>query len=316
MKKTICLFVVLSFICGFGVFAMANPASVNCVDKGYKNEIRTNADGSQYGVCVLGEGKECEEWAFFRGECGTSTPAAAANIVSASAALSIATLKKFPFLAKERMKKLSSAEKHIEIKYPETKSKGLNKKINAYINLILKDFADNTKEAVPAGSNWTYELLANYQIFTHSQNIVSVRFETYQFTGGAHGMVSVNVINYDLKTNKEIVLTDVFNSNTKYLAKISTIVIPKLKKKIENPATAWVDDGAKPTKANYSVYYLTKDQIVFYFSQYQVAPYANGDFEIGINFRDLKSVLNKKFRIKYFSKQKPQPRVGSRRVRI
>ena len=48
---------------------IANQASKNCIDKGGRLEIRTNADGSQYGVCIFPNGHECEEWAFFRGEC-------------------------------------------------------------------------------------------------------------------------------------------------------------------------------------------------------------------------------------------------------
>jgi len=48
---------------------LANPASVNCIDKGYEFEIRTNQDGSQYGVCMFPDGSECEEWAYYRGEC-------------------------------------------------------------------------------------------------------------------------------------------------------------------------------------------------------------------------------------------------------
>ncbi len=47
---------------------MPNPASVNCTEKGGTLEIRTNAAG-EYGVCKFGDGSECEEWAFFRGEC-------------------------------------------------------------------------------------------------------------------------------------------------------------------------------------------------------------------------------------------------------
>ncbi len=48
---------------------MANPASVNCVDKGGKVEIENDASGGQYGMCVFPDGKQCEEWAMFRGEC-------------------------------------------------------------------------------------------------------------------------------------------------------------------------------------------------------------------------------------------------------
>ncbi|HHW7506881.1 TPA: putative hemolysin [Mannheimia haemolytica] len=45
---------------------MANPASEFCVKQGGKSQIRTNQDGSEYGVCVLPNGQEVEEWAYFR----------------------------------------------------------------------------------------------------------------------------------------------------------------------------------------------------------------------------------------------------------
>jgi putative hemolysin len=54
---------------------IANPASKFCVDKGYRSEIRTGKDG-QYGVCIFPDGTECDEWAFFRGECAPGTPKA------------------------------------------------------------------------------------------------------------------------------------------------------------------------------------------------------------------------------------------------
>ena len=52
---------------------IANPASVYCINNSGKLEIRTN-DSGQYGVCII-NGKECEEWAYFRGECGFTNSA-------------------------------------------------------------------------------------------------------------------------------------------------------------------------------------------------------------------------------------------------
>lgn len=49
-----------------------NPASVYCEQQGYRVEIRTAEDGSQHGVCVFPEG-ECDEWAYYRGECSPPT---------------------------------------------------------------------------------------------------------------------------------------------------------------------------------------------------------------------------------------------------
>ncbi|MEM4272084.1 MAG: DUF333 domain-containing protein [Candidatus Bilamarchaeaceae archaeon] len=53
---------------------IANPASVNCEDKGGSLEIKSEENGSQYGVCVFLSGAKCEEWALFRGECTPEAP--------------------------------------------------------------------------------------------------------------------------------------------------------------------------------------------------------------------------------------------------
>lgn len=50
-----------------------NPASVYCEQNGNNLEIRTAADGSQSGVCIFPDGSTCDEWAYFRGECGLAT---------------------------------------------------------------------------------------------------------------------------------------------------------------------------------------------------------------------------------------------------
>lgn len=49
--------------------SLANPASVNCVDKGGKLEIKKRQDGGEYGVCIFPDNRQCEEWAMFRGDC-------------------------------------------------------------------------------------------------------------------------------------------------------------------------------------------------------------------------------------------------------
>lgn len=53
-----------------GGAGLPNPAAAYCEEQGYNHEIRTAADGSQSGVCIFPDGSECDEWAFFRGECG------------------------------------------------------------------------------------------------------------------------------------------------------------------------------------------------------------------------------------------------------
>lgn len=79
MKK---VFLILSLVLTFGLSAcqnsisdapeppttLANPASVNCAEKGGTLEIRENKLG-QYGVCLFEDNRQCEEWALYRGDC-------------------------------------------------------------------------------------------------------------------------------------------------------------------------------------------------------------------------------------------------------
>lgn len=48
---------------------MPNPASVYCEENGGRVDLRQDASGGISGVCVFSDGSECDEWAYFRGEC-------------------------------------------------------------------------------------------------------------------------------------------------------------------------------------------------------------------------------------------------------
>lgn len=64
---------------------MPNPASVYCEQHGNKLEILTAADGSQSGVCVFPDGSTCDEWAYFRGECGSAAQASPTPAITVEA---------------------------------------------------------------------------------------------------------------------------------------------------------------------------------------------------------------------------------------
>ncbi len=48
---------------------LPNPASAYCEENGGTLEIREDESGGQVGYCIFEGGSECEEWAYFRGEC-------------------------------------------------------------------------------------------------------------------------------------------------------------------------------------------------------------------------------------------------------
>ena len=55
-----------------GQAQMANPASQTCAAFGYRVDIRKDDNAGEIGYCMFPDGAECEEWSFFRNECGTN----------------------------------------------------------------------------------------------------------------------------------------------------------------------------------------------------------------------------------------------------
>jgi putative hemolysin len=55
--------------CEEPVTGLANPAAVKCLVDGLHYEIREDADGGQFGVCIDEANQECDGWEYFREEC-------------------------------------------------------------------------------------------------------------------------------------------------------------------------------------------------------------------------------------------------------
>lgn len=50
--------------------SLANPATAHCLRAGGQTSTVRDADGAERGLCTLASGQRCDQWAFFRGECG------------------------------------------------------------------------------------------------------------------------------------------------------------------------------------------------------------------------------------------------------
>jgi len=83
MRRSSAVRLVLSGLAGLGLLGLAacggvndadeeaqlaNPASVYCEEQGGTVQV-IETDNGQVGMCVFDNGRECEEWAFYRGEC-------------------------------------------------------------------------------------------------------------------------------------------------------------------------------------------------------------------------------------------------------
>lgn len=142
--------------------------------------------------------------------------------------------------------------------------------------------------------DWKYTF--NSTISTaSSNNTTSYIFETYTFTGGAHGSTDISAITLDTD-GKVLPVEEILK--TQNLPKIAPIarreILTEKRKRLSAGGIeskdlesilaqdTMVDDGTKPTRENYSVAWIDGDDVVVHFGQYQVGAYAEGMYNVHI----------------------------------
>jgi len=117
--------------------AIANPAAENCVKLGGKSEIKTQADGSQSGLCTLPSGQVCDEWALMRGECPIKT-----NSDNNQTIMNNASSTKEDLVKKYSQAVLKTNFGDIKVKFYGADSPIT---VNNFLTLAKKGFYDGTK---------------------------------------------------------------------------------------------------------------------------------------------------------------------------
>ena len=107
-------------------------------------------------------------------------------------------------------------------------------------------------------------------------------------------------MNYYLKNSSEIKLNDIFNVNQKeYLSRISDLALIDLANQSENLEMSldpgMLESGTDAKLENFDNFNLTEDGIAFNFDQYQLAPYAAGEFHVIMPYQKLNDIMLNEF---------------------
>ncbi|SYZ71859.1 hypothetical protein TRIP_C10058 [Candidatus Zixiibacteriota bacterium] len=199
----------------------------------------------------------------------------------------------------------------VEVKNHEIKKKGDNYKLeidypsvgNRLVDTTTRNFAENEIDSFRAAigterlsHNWINELTMKYDAMFRPDSLLGFKFEIYTFTGGAHGNTRVVTMNFDLKNNRRLALSDLFAIGAVFLDTLSAISREDLKKQLgEYGQDDWIAKGAGPEPENFQRFLIGPDSLYFYFEQYTVAPYAAGVQKVSIPLVRLKKFLNESF---------------------
>lgn len=185
----------------------------------------------------------------------------------------------------------------VKVKYPLIKGgnqvyKNINKIIEDFTLIWISDIKllgeEYSKKYEEAGREMPkMEAYSLYEVFD-TEELISVPMTYYQYTGGAHGLTTKISYNYELKTGEEIKLNNLFKDGFNYKDIIDKII----KDDIAKEPSLYFNNGAMFKGVNgEQAYYLSRDGIIIYFQQYEIAPYSSGIREFKISYSVLKEGL-------------------------
>lgn len=179
---------------------------------------------------------------------------------------------------------------NINVTVPQIEIKDCNEKVILINEKIIKwteDWMNDVKQIADSYyKNQTkplipYELFSDYKV-TNNMNIVSFYIDYYQFTGGAHGATTRIAYNVDCKTGKQLQIQDLFKEGYDFKSIIDNEIIKQINKK---PDEYFKDKDGFNGIDNKVKFYVKDNEIVIYYGEYEIAPYASGlpEFTIDTN---------------------------------
>lgn len=191
-----------------------------------------------------------------------------------------------------KKQKLSLAAAFPQLAGNDARAEKFNQTISAMVGKQLKGFKSENKGAAKEADadrpGYTMDL--SYSVAHADRNLVSVLFNHYSYTGGAHGMSGSAAYNYDLNRGAMLRLSDLFQPKSNYLKVISDYCIAALKKR-DLGDEEQIRGGAGPKAENYSSWNITPQGLQITFDAYQVAAYAAGPQEVVVPYSVLKPII-------------------------
>lgn len=138
----------------------------------------------------------------------------------------------------------------------------------------------------PFGADLTYNV-------TYNDNcVLSFYYDTYNYTGGAHGSTIKKSNTFSLLSGRQLKLSNFFYPTTPYRRKILEEILRQARINNQQDEGLYFDDYERLIVRyfNPNSFYLTPEGIVIYYQQYDIAPYAVGMPEFLIT-NDLLDIL-------------------------
>jgi hypothetical protein len=166
-----------------------------------------------------------------------------------------------------------------------------NKVVSGWATRRQEDFVkESTKELEKQGkpgADHTYTV--DYEVTcADPARLISMRFDTFRETGGAHGVAEYFTYTFGLIKGKayQFTLRNFFKTESAYKDTVTAAILAKL---MRNPQATLVVNGevTSLTEDQLNRFSVEKDGLTFFFNPSEVGPYSSGRFQVKLTVEDL-----------------------------
>ena len=155
---------------------------------------------------------------------------------------------------------------------------------------FINDFKMFSAENSDYPQNWFYEINAGVENFT--SKILCLEFSQGGYTGGAHGNSYVKYINIDFENVNQLKLDNLLVKG--YEAKLNELIDKKFRevKGLQPTDDLEKEGGLFENKITFNDNFaVTKNGLLFYYNNYEIAPYSAGPTELLITYDELGNLI-------------------------
>ncbi len=158
-----------------------------------------------------------------------------------------------------------------------------------FASTFIREY-EEVKSEFDQAFGWQYD--GDVTVLRNDSILLSLSFDTYLYTGGAHGNSTVTYLNLNPDTGEKYTLQDFFREP---FEKVLNNQVRKafMRQKGLDSSEKLADHGFWFEDDNYYTENLTllKDSVLLYYNQYEVAPYAYGPTRITVPLDSLEDIL-------------------------
>lgn len=206
----------------------------------------------------------------------------------------------------------------IEVQYLKSNQKWINDAVNKKVNYLivnsrlsekplssvttkravtssLDEFTRGQFDGAPSDS-WAYQLSVTPNYIGHVNDVELIRIDSYEFTGGAHGLPYSEHLMFDQKLKRQIKLNDILISGKK----------PKFEALAKAAYKKWVAEFYDDIKDYEKTWpfsltdnvTLTDKGVDIVYQPYAIAPYAAGMPTLSLPYQQLSGIIKPQYMLK------------------